>query len=65
VRVARQLERDPVSGGDPDQRGAADRQAADGLGYVLGAAELELLLTPGQSPLVERPQRPGLEAERL
>ena len=38
-RIARQLERDAVGGRNPDQRRAPDRQAADGLRDLLGAAQ--------------------------
>ena len=56
-RIPRQLERDPVRGGDADQRRAADRQPADRAGDVLGAAQLELVLARRERGLVERAQR--------
>ena len=62
--VAAQLERDSVRGGDADQRRAADLEAFDRRGDVGGRAELELLLTPRQDRLVERPERLALEPKR-
>src|SRR4029079_15390728 len=53
VLAAPRRERETVGGGDPDRRGAADRDGPDRVGDVLGryAPQLELLV--GQPPLVE------------
>jgi hypothetical protein len=63
--VAGELDRDPKSGRDADQRRAADRQAADCLRDLPGGAQLELDLLFREPCLVERPKRATLEAERL
>jgi hypothetical protein len=62
--LARGVEGRAVACGDPDQRGAADGEATDGIRDVLGGAELEPLLAPGKSGLVKRPEGSGLEAQR-
>ena len=56
VGVSGELERDAVRRRDADQWRAADRQALDRRGHIIGAAQLELGLAPRQQRLVERPE---------
>ena len=44
----------PIGRGDPDGRGAANREPADGPGHILGLAAVEPGLLPGQPGLIEQ-----------
>jgi hypothetical protein len=62
--IACELDGDAVGRGDPDQRGAADRQAADRICDLLGGLEPQPALMPGKLALIEGQQRPAIERER-
>ena len=64
-RIAGQLDGHAVRRRDADQRGAADRQPLDRRRHLGVGAQLELGLNPWEDGLVQRPQRPVLEAQRF
>ena len=62
-RIMRQLERDPIGGGDPDQGRAADRQAPDRVGDLRRRSQLELALVLRKRGLIECAERLAVEAQ--
>ena len=63
-RIRHQPQRDPVPGGDSDQRGASDCEPSDRVGDVVGGAQRQPALGPWQRGLIERHEDVVLEPQR-